>query len=135
MLPRQLALFIGFIVFMFTPLASALGLGELTLQSTLNEPFRAEIELNDVRHLNADELVVAFATHEEFERNQLEHHHIYNEFEFRVDLSNPASPKVIITSHSIMREPYLDFIIQARWPNGRVQREYTVLMDRPAHID
>ena len=30
-----------------------------------------------------------------------------------------------------MLEPYLDFIIEARWPSGRLLREYTVLVDPP----
>ena len=30
-----------------------------------------------------------------------------------------------------MREPYLDFLVEVRWPNGRLLREYTVLLDLP----
>jgi pilus assembly protein FimV len=135
MLQRKLALLIGFISFVGAPLASALGLGELTLQSTLNEPFRAEMHLNDVGSLNRGELIISFASQQEFDRNHLERHFFYNEFEFEVVWSDSESPKVLITSHSVVREPFLDFIVQARWPNGRVQREYTVLMDKPAVID
>jgi pilus assembly protein FimV len=29
-------------------------------------------------------------------------------------------------------EPFLDFIVEARWPSGRLLREYTVLVDPPA---
>ena len=38
----------------YTPLASALGLGEISLHSALAEPLEADIELIDARGLGAD---------------------------------------------------------------------------------
>jgi pilus assembly protein FimV len=32
-----------------------------------------------------------------------------------------------------MREPYLNFLVQVLWPNGRLQREYTLLLDPPLY--
>lgn len=115
--------------------ASAVGLGDLKLLSTLNEPFHAEIRLHDVGNLNANEIIVAFATQEEFSSKNLERHYFYNEFVFDVILDTPEYPKVRITSHSVVREPFLEFIIETRWPSGRVQREYTVLLDKPAALE
>lgn len=132
---RALAGLTGFMLVFIANIASALGLGEIKLLSTLNEPFRAEIRLHDIGNLNADEIVVALASQEEFTRNKLERHYFYNEFAFEVLLSDAQNPRISIRSHSIVREPFLDFIVQARWPAGRIQREYTVLMDKPAALD
>ena len=35
------------------------------------------------------------------------------------------------TTDAPLREPYLDLVVEARWPDGRLLREYTVLIDLP----
>lgn len=125
----------GLALFLTANIAAAVGLGELKLFSTLNEPFHAEIRLHDVAKLNAGEIIIAFATAEEFSNKKLERHYFYNEFVFEVMLDDAEYPKVKITSHSVVREPFLEFIIESRWPSGKVQREYTVLLDKPAALD
>ena len=32
-----------------------------------------------------------------------------------------------------MREPYLNFLVDVLWPSGRLQREYTLLLDPPLY--
>ncbi|WP_368665568.1 FimV family protein, partial [Pseudomonas aeruginosa] len=32
-----------------------------------------------------------------------------------------------------VQEPYLNFLVQVLWPNGRLLREYTVLLDPPLY--
>lgn len=130
---RKLALLLGFVLLLGANTVAALGLGDLTLHSTLNEPFHAEIRLNNIGTLTRDEIIVAFASHDEFARNQLERHYFYNDFLFEIIMDGRVA-RVKITSHSIMREPFLNFIVEARWPTGRLQREYVVLMDMPERI-
>ncbi|MEO7757059.1 MAG: FimV/HubP family polar landmark protein, partial [Dokdonella sp.] len=36
-----------------------------------------------------------------------------------------------VTSKEIVRDSYLDFLVEANWPKGRLLREYTVLLDPP----
>src|SRR5690606_16877044 len=125
----------GLALLFIANITAAVGLGEIKLFSTLNEPFHAEIRLHDVGNLNVDEIIIAFATPEEFSNKKVERHYFYNEFVFDVMLDDSEYPKVKITSHSVVREPFLEFIIESRWPSGRVQREYTVLLDKPAALD
>jgi pilus assembly protein FimV len=113
----------------------ALGLGEISSFSTINEPFHAEIRLRDVGHLTRDEIIVGFASNEDFQRSQLDRHYFFNDFSFELLLEDLENPRVKITSHKIVREPFLGFIIDARWPDGRVQREYTILLDKPSAIE
>ncbi|PCI76218.1 MAG: hypothetical protein COB20_11015, partial [SAR86 cluster bacterium] len=42
---------------------------------------------------------------------------------------------VIVTSSQIVREPYLSFILDTRWPNGRLLSEHTILLDLPVFND
>ncbi|WP_339731216.1 FimV/HubP family polar landmark protein, partial [uncultured Pseudomonas sp.] len=46
----------------------------------------------------------------------------------------PNGKSVIrVTSNKPMREPYLNFLVQVLWPNGQLQREYTLLLDPPLY--
>ena len=38
-----------------------------------------------------------------------------------------------ITSSKAVVEPYINFIVQAQWPSGKLLREYTVLVDLPTY--
>ena len=51
-----------------TPSVYALGLGELTLNSALNQPLKAEIDLLDTGEYSEDQIRAALATYEEFAR-------------------------------------------------------------------
>ncbi len=115
--------------------AMAVGLGELELKSRINQPFLAEVALHNAERLAPNELVVNLASVEDFERRGLEKYYFYNDFRFEVVHGPNARPLLRITSHQLIREPYLDFILEARWASGRVQREYTVLMDKPAPLE
>ncbi|HCS64206.1 MAG TPA: hypothetical protein DIW64_09065 [Cellvibrio sp.] len=132
---RQLVLACGLISVVLSPCASALGLGEVKLKSTLNQPLEAEVKLLDTRELTAEQILVALASPADFERNGVDRLFFYTEFQFQVDLEAADGPKVVITSRSPVREPYLNFLIEARWTAGRLLREYTLLMDLPTFDD
>lgn len=111
---------------------SALGLGEIRMQSFLNEPLRAEVELLDMRELVADDIRIRLAGSEDFDRLGVERSYFLTgiQFEVRVDSATRRGVIRLSTEESVL-EPYLDFIIEARWPSGRLLREYTVLVDPP----
>ncbi|MES2674790.1 MAG: FimV/HubP family polar landmark protein [Pseudomonadota bacterium] len=128
---RKLVLVCSLASFALSNFASALGLGEITLNSTLNEPLNAEVKLVDTRDLSSDQILVALASPADFERNGIDRLYFYTELQFQVVLNNPGGPVVRITTRNPVREPYLNFLLEARWTAGRLLREYTVLMDLP----
>jgi pilus assembly protein FimV len=132
---RQLVLALGLASLLVSSLTNALGLGEVTLNSTLNQPLNAEIKLLDTRDLTAEQIVVSLASPADFERNGVDRLFFYTEFQFQIDLQSPRGPIVRITSRNPVREPYLNFLIEARWTAGRLLREYTLLMDLPTYDD
>ncbi len=132
---RQLVLACGFSTFALSQFASALGLGEVTLKSALNQPLEAEIKLLDTGDLSPEQILISLASPADFERNGIERTYFYSELQFDVDLKAPGGPKVIVTSRSPVREPYLNFLIEARWTAGRLLREYTLLMDLPTFTE
>ena len=112
---------------------SALGLGDIRIQSFLNEPLRAEVELLDTRELLVDDIRIRLAESEDFDRLGVERSYFLTgiQFEVRIDAATGQGVILLSTEESVL-EPYLDFIIEARWPSGRLLREYTVLVDPPA---
>ena len=128
---RIQAYLLGVSLALISSFSMALGLGEITIQSSLNEPLRAEVALLRVRSLTDQELVVGLASAEAFERSGVERAHFLFDMKFTVDLENAKGPRVIVTSTKSVTEPFLNFILEAQWPSGRLLREYTVLVDLP----
>ena len=113
--------------------AWALGLGELTLYSHLNEPFKAEIALLEAASLRDGDVQVSLAPAAEFARFGMSRELFLTRISFVVE-SDDAGKHVVLSTEAPLREPYLDFIVEARWPDGRLLREYTVLVDLPPRM-
>ena len=108
----------------------ALGLGEITLFSYRNEPFRAEVELLESDALSDSDVHVDLASDAEFERLGVSREFFLTRIDFEIE-SDESGRHIVLTTEAPLREPYLDFVIEARWPDGRLLREYTVLIDLP----
>ncbi|EJM16541.1 FimV domain containing protein [Pseudomonas sp. GM18] len=114
----------------YSALAPALGLGEITQHSALNQPFSADIALLDVGGLEEGELSVSLATAEEFSRAGVERLFFLNNLKFTPILRGNRN-LIRVTSSKPVKEPFLNFLVQLNQPNGRLLREYTVLIDPP----
>jgi pilus assembly protein FimV len=110
---------------------SALGLGELSLESFLNEPLKASVDLINVGGLQQDEIKIRLATRDDFEKMGLDRAYFLTNITFEVTSDENGNPQIELSSEEAVLEPYLDFIVEARWPSGRLLREYTVLIDPP----
>ena len=128
---RTLALIISAASLALAEHVAALGLGEIKLNSALNEPLDAEIRLLQVRDLTEEEILIGLASNADFDRVGVQKTFFLTGLKFNVDLEAPSGPVVKITSRSPVREPYLNFLIESQWPSGRILREYTLLMDLP----
>ena len=113
----------------------ALGLGEMTLDSYLNEPLKARVDLLNVGGLHEDQIRVRLATTEDFKRMGVDRAYFLTSITFDVEIDDNGRARIAITSEDPVLEPYLDFILEARWPSGRLLREYTVLVDPPVFDD
>ena len=111
--------------------ADALGLGDLRVDSTLNQNLNARIELIKVDAGDIDAMSVRLADPETFESAGLMRSHILNQLEFKPVSTAESAGYIQVTSKERIREPYLNFIIEVQWPNGKVLREYTVLLRTP----
>ncbi len=115
--------------------ASALGLGEINLKSALDQNLDAEIQLLEVRDLSKAEVLVGLAEQSAFDRQGVERSYFLTNIKFEVDLNARSGPVVRLSSDQPIREPFIDFIVEARWPSGKLLREYTVLLDLPVYAE
>lgn len=120
---------------MHAAVVNALGLGEIELRSALNQPLQAEINLLSAGDLNPDQIQVKIAGVDDFERAGVDRGLFLSDLRFRVELDGRGNGVVKVNSSKLVREPFLNFVLEARWPSGRLLREYTLLMDIPAFTD
>lgn len=127
---RLVARFITGAFFLVPGLALSLGLGEIQVHSALNQPMNAEIEILDFDVSELDEVAVELGSQEIFERVGVPRPYILTRLVFTPVVSQ-GKPVIRITSNEPVPEPFLTFLIDLRWSQGQLLREYTVLLDPP----
>lgn len=114
-------------------MAHALGLGDIHLRSALNQPLDAEIELVEVRDLSAAEVIPKLASPEDFNKAGVDRQYFLTGLKFTPIVKPNGKSVIRVTSDRPVQEPYLNFLVEVLWPNGRLLREYTVLLDPPLY--
>ena len=117
-------------VFSYSTWSMALGLGDITVHSALNQPLKADIALVDAAGLSASDLSASLATADEFGRAGVERVFFLNDLKFTPILHGNRQ-MIRVTSRKPVNEPFLNFLVQLNQPNGRLLREYTLLIDPP----
>ncbi|MBT8091221.1 MAG: hypothetical protein KJO01_13535 [Gammaproteobacteria bacterium] len=110
----------------------AIGLGDIRLDSALNEPLRAEISLLSATPDEIASLNIAMASAATFTRYGIDRPYFLQDIEFNV-VSAASGSAVQLRSRKPITEPFLTFLVEATWPGGRLLREYTVLLDPPTY--
>lgn len=109
-----------------------LGLGTLKQSSALNEPFDGRVEILGANARDADTITVKLADEAQFERAGVLREAVLLQLRFTV-VDEGAKDYIQISSREPIREPFLNFLLELNWANGRVVREYTVLLDPPLY--
>lgn len=130
---RKLVLAIAAASALTSGTAHALGLGEVTLKSSLSQPLVAEIDLLEVRDLGTAEVIPALASPEEFNKAGVDRQYFLTNLKFTPVIKPNGKSVIRITSSKPVTEPYLNFLVEVLWPNGRLLREYTLLLDPPLY--
>jgi FimV-like protein len=117
-------------LFSYSAGSLALGLGDITVHSGLNQPLKADIALVDVGGLTQNDLSVSLATADEFAQAGVERVFFLNDLKF-VPILHGNRQMIRVTSSKPVNEPFVNFLVQLNQPNGRLLREYTVLIDPP----
>ena len=112
----------------------ALGLGAVTVESALNQPLQARIELVDLGNVTLDQIAVQLGSPQDFERFGISRDGFLSNIRYSVEQSGGRA-FVRLSTVEIVREPYLSFILDTRWPSGRILSEHTLLLDLPVFRD
>ena len=118
---------------MSSNMVQALGVGEINLRSALNQPLEADIELLQVRDLSSAEIRSVLASPDDFGRAGVDRSFFLTDLTFTPVVQPNGKAYIRVTSTRPVREPYLNFLMEVRWPSGRVLREFTLLLDPPLY--
>ena len=131
MMKSKLATAIALVGLMHSSVLYALGLGDIKVSSAVNERLNAEIALVNADGLDASQILVSLASKADFARAEIERDYFLSSLEFTVERGESGTPILRLQTPDVVLEPYLNFLVELRWPRGRLLREYTVLLDLP----
>lgn len=135
MMKRRLAVILATAMMVFMPMAvHALGFGNLTLHSALNEKLDADIELLSPTEDDLANVKVKLASPSAFDRAGIDRAALLTELRFKVKELDNGKHVVHLSTRIPVREPFLNFLLELEWQNGRMLREYTMLLDPPGLV-
>lgn len=109
----------------------ALGLGQASLESRLNQPLVIHIPILETKNMRASEIVAKIASPKMFAQHGMEHKRIHNNLQ--VDIKAAANNRLYLSlsSREPFKEPYLQLLVDFRWAKGNILKEVTMLLDKP----
>jgi pilus assembly protein FimV len=111
--------------------AGAVGLGEIRVQSALNEPLLAEIDIVGATDDELADLRAAVASRETFERYGADRPAFLSSTTFTVIRDDHGRPLLAVHSDQPFTDPLVSLLVDLRWGRGEVVREYSLLL-KPA---
>ena len=111
----------------------ALGLGDIQVNSTLNQQLDARIDLISATPEDADVMIVKLASREEFIKANLDRPQQLSTLRFRTLVENDRIYITVMSPKPVI-EPSLNFLLEVDWPQGHLVRQYTILLDPPASM-
>jgi pilus assembly protein FimV len=119
--------------FLWPSSAWALGLGEIHLNSALNEPMNAEIDLVAATPEELTALRATLADKDAFSRYGIDRPPFLSTLTFKVGKGKDGRDALLVRSSEAIPEPFVTFLVDVNWARGHLMREYTVLLDPPVY--
>ncbi len=124
-----LALVIGLTIVSQSSLS--LGMGKIQVYSALDEPLRSSIELLTNADEDLQNLSVQLASSADYQKVGLDKSFVPSNIQVSLDEDNPY--QINVTSNGPVTEPIVSLLLDVNWNNGRILREFTVLLDPPVY--
>src|SRR5580692_6880643 len=119
--------------FLWPSMSWALGLGEIHLNSSLNQPMNAEIDLIAASPDELTALRATLAGCDSFTRYGIDRPAFLSTLTFKVGKGKDGRDALLVRSTDSIPEPFVTFLVEVNWARGRLMREYTVLLDPPVY--
>ena len=109
--------------------ARALGLGDIRIDSALNEPLSAQIDIVGATRDELIALTAKVANREIFQQYGADRPSFLSSATFKVGLDARGHPVLNVRSVEPFTDPVVNFLVDLRWDNGELIREYSLLLD------
>ena len=109
--------------------ARALGLGDIRIDSALNEPLSAQIDIVGATRDELITLTAKVANREIFQRFGAERPSFLSSATFKVGTDAQGRPVLNIRSAEAFTDPVVSLLVELRWGNGALIRDYSLLLD------
>ena len=115
--------------------ATALGVGDIRLHSSLNELLSADIPLVLSGQDSLNTIQVSLANADDFAKAGIARPNYLSQLQFKPVLASGGRFAIQVTSRDAITEPYLDFLVEIESPQGKLLREFSLLLDPPAGLN
>lgn len=112
--------------------ANALALGRITSLSSLGEPLVASIDVPDINDEERASLKATLASADAFRIAGMEYNAALASLQITLARRENGSSYLLLRSDKAVTDPFVNLVINANWSNGRIVRNYTLLLDPPA---
>lgn len=111
--------------------AFALGLGKTELHSTLGQPLKATITVVGAEDYDDEQLLVSLADKSVFARMGIGFNLNHLRIKMKTALTQDKQRIILLSTNQPVNEPYLEFIIVLKSPEGQNLKTVALLLDAP----
>jgi pilus assembly protein FimV len=130
--PLVAAMLVAGVLWASAPAAYALGLGTAKVLSPIGQPLLAEIDITDITAEEASNLQVKVPGPDAFKAAGVDYSRIAADVQVTLQKRANGRSYLRLASNQTVTDPFLDLVVEANWGNGRVVRDYTLLLDPPS---
>jgi pilus assembly protein FimV len=109
--------------------AWALGLGDIRVNSALNEPLSAQIDILGATSEELGTVSARIADSDAFDRYGADRPSYLKSVTFKVGTDSQGRPVLEVRSADPCPEPVLTVVVDIRWHTGELMRDYALLLD------
>jgi len=125
---KNIVLFCCFVV--FSQHLFALQLGDIKVNSTQDQKLNASIKLTLSDNESLDDLNPSVASKEAYISRSIDRFDIHSDIKMIIKKTAKGAV-LLLSSNLLVKDPFIDLLIQIDSPKGRNYAEYTVLLDPP----
>lgn len=118
----------------FSPAAWSLGLGDITVESFLNQPLQVKIDLITRETDDMESVTARLASAEDYQLIGANRDDLAVPVRFTVEDADGGA-YLTGSSNLPVGSPVVRLIVEVNWSKGRLLREYTVFLDPPTYTE
>ncbi len=108
--------------------AQAVSLGPVSVSSGIGQPLRASIAITQFKVEDLRQLQVRLADAASFQQAGITVHPALNGLQVSLAFRGNGEPVIALVGQVPVTENFLDLIVEAQWPSGRLAMNYTLLV-------